>query len=304
MASFLAQRVLSTILLLLFVALVAFALVYGTGDPAVRIVGEGASASDAERIRRLYGLDQPLPVQFGNWLWSALHGDFGRSLYFDRPVTEIIGGRFQVTLLIGIAAIVLALAVAIPFGVAAACFRNTIVDQAALTFAALGQAMPTFWFALVLIVVFSVEFPILPPTAGGTWQSYIMPVAVIVFFASPAILRLTRAGMIAALDSDYIRTARAMALPHWQVVFKYALRNALIPVVSVASAQFGHTLAGSIVIENVFAIGGAGQLAWQSILRADLPVVVALVVCFAAIYTLLILLADIFSFLLDPQIRG
>lgn len=292
------------VLLMLLVAMIGFALVYASGDPAVRMVGEGASAADAARIRALYNLDRPLPHQFLAWLSGAVRGDFGRSLYFERPVMEIIGSRFGITFRLGLASVLLALAISIPLGVAAACYRGGLADQFALTLAAIGQAMPTFWLALTLISIFSIDLAILPPTSGDGWLSYLMPTSVIALFATPALIRLTRAGMVSALTSDYIRTARAMALPTRQIVFKYALRNALIPVISVASAQFGHVLAGSVVIENIFAINGAGQLAWQSILRADLPVVVALVVCFAAIYTVLTFAADILTFLIDPQIRG
>ncbi|TIR63046.1 MAG: ABC transporter permease, partial [Mesorhizobium sp.] len=147
------------------------------------------------------------------------------------------------------------------------------VDRLALLFAVVGQAMPSFWFALLLIILFSVKLAILPASGTASWQGFIMPTVVLGYFATPAIMRLTRSGMISALEADYIRTARAMGLSETRVLFDYALRNAALPVISLASAQFGFMLAGSVVVENVFAIHGAGSLAWESISRADLPTV-------------------------------
>jgi peptide/nickel transport system permease protein len=166
-----------------------------------------------------------------------------------------------------------------------------------------GQAMPAFWFALLLVIMFSVIWPILPTSGSETWQHFVMPTIVLGYFAAPAIMRLTRSGMIAALETDYIRTARAMGISPRKVLFKYALRNAVIPVVSVAAAQFGLMLAGSVVVESVFALNGAGRLAWESILRSDLPTVQALVLCFSLIYVVLTFAADVLNAWLDPRMR-
>lgn len=303
MLNFALRRILLACLLMLLVSFVTFVLLFSTGDPAAAIAGEASSAADAERIRAHFNLDQPLVQQYLTWLSNVLQGDLGTSLYFNQPVTTIIAERFSVTIKLGATALVFALALALPLGIAAGRWPNSLIDRAALMIAVIGQALPTFWFALLLIVMFSIRIPILPASGIETWKHYILPTIVLGYFAAPAIMRLTRSGMISTLETDYIRTARAMGLSNRKVVFDYALRNAALPVVSLASAQFGFMLAGSVVVENVFAINGAGRLAWESIGRSDLPTVLALVLCFSAFYVLLTLLADLLNALLDPRIR-
>jgi peptide/nickel transport system permease protein len=285
------------------VSFVAFMLVFAAGDPAVRLAGEGGTAADAARIREAYGFDRPVLLQFVAWLGGALQGNLGYSLYFDQPVANILLGRLGTTMILGATSITFALCLAVPLGIAAARYQNTIIDRLALVFAVVGQAMPAFWFALLLVIMFSVIWPILPTSGSETWQHFVMPTIVLGYFAAPAIMRLTRSGMIAALETDYIRTARAMGISPRKVLFKYALRNAVIPVVSVAAAQFGLMLAGSVVVESVFALNGAGRLAWESILRSDLPTVQALVLCFSLIYVVLTFAADVLNAWLDPRMR-
>lgn len=297
------RRFASALLLMVVVSFVAFILVFAAGDPAVKLAGEAGSAADAERIRQAYGFDRPLWLQFVSWLAAAARGQFGHSLYFDQPVSNILLGRLGTTLILGATSILFALLLAVPLGIAAARWQNTWIDRLALVFAVVGQAMPSFWFALLLVILFSVEWQILPTSGSETWRHFVMPTIVLGYFAAPAIMRLTRSGMIAALETDYIRTARAMGIPARQVLFKYALRNAAIPVVSVAAAQFGYMLAGSVVVESIFAINGAGRLAWESILRSDLPTVQALVLCFSLVYVVLTFAADVVNAWLDPRIR-
>lgn len=303
MLRYTARRFVAALLLMAFVSFLAFILVFAAGDPAVKLAGEAGTAADAERIRQAYGFDRPLPLQFLAWLGGAARGNLGHSLYFDQPVSTILLGRLGTTLILGLTSILFALALAIPLGIAAARWQNTIIDRLALVFAVVGQAMPSFWFALLLVILLSVEWQILPTSGSETWRHFVMPTIVLGYFAAPAIMRLTRSGMIAALETDYIRTARAMGIPARKVLFKYALRNAVIPVVSVAAAQFGYMLAGSVVVESIFAINGAGRLAWESILRSDLPTVQALVLCFSLIYVLLTFAADVVNAWLDPRIR-
>lgn len=298
------RRLGSAILLALFVSVVAFLLVFASGDPAVRIAGESGTAADAARVRTEFGFDKPIWLQYLRWLMALLHGDLGHSFYFNQPVTVILIKPLATTMLLGLCAISFALLLAVPLGVAAGRWPNTIIDRFALFFAVVGQAMPSFWFGLLLVIVFTVDYGVLPASGADGWRNFVMPTIVLGYFAAPAVMRLTRSGMIAALETDYIRTSRAMGIPSRKVLFKYALRNAVIPVVSVASAQFGYMLAGSVVVESVFAIPGAGQLAWQSILRSDLPTVQALVLCFALIYVLLTFFADLANAWLDPQMRG
>lgn len=303
MLRFAAKRIGMACLLIVFVSFFAYALVFAAGDPAAALAGEASTVADANRLRQLYGFDQPIIVQYARWFWGVLHGDLGTSLFFGQPVSALLFGRFATTAKLGLLALALALSIAIPLGVIAGRWPNSIFDRLALLLAVVGQAMPSFWFALLLVIIFSVNLGVLPASGTETWQSFILPTVVLGYFAMPAIMRLTRSGMIAALESDYIRTARAMGLSETRVLFDYALRNAALPVISLASAQFGFMLAGSIVVENVFAINGAGSLAWESISRADLPTVQALVLVLSLFYVLLTLGADLLNAMLDPRMR-
>lgn len=298
------RRVGSALLLMLFVSFVAFLLVFASGDPAVQIAGEAGTAADAARIRAAYGFDQPIWLQYAHWFRALLHGDLGHSFYFNQPVATILLPPLGITMLLGVCAITFGLLMAIPLGVAAGYWRNTIVDRLTLLFAVVGQAMPSFWFALLLVMLLSVRYQLLPVSGAESWRHFVMPTIVLGYFATPAVIRLTRSGMISVLETDYIRTSRAMGIASRKVLYKYALRNAIVPTVGIASAQFGYMLAGSVVVESVFAIPGAGRLAWQSILRSDLPTVQALVLCFALIYVLLTFIADLLNAWLDPRMRG
>ncbi|KAB2759578.1 ABC transporter permease [Brucella anthropi] len=298
------RRSIMACLLTLFVSFIAYCLIYASGDPGAALAGESSTAADAERLRHLYGFDQPIIIQYCRWLGGILRGEFGTSLYFGQPVATLLLERFAVTAKLGFFALLLTLVVAIPLGVIAGRWPNSIVDRLALLFAVVGQAMPSFWFALLLMIFFSVTLGILPASGLASWQGYIMPVIVLGYFAMPSIMRLTRSGMISALEADYTRTARAMGLSESRILFDYALRNAALPIISLASAEFGFMLAGSIVVESVFAVNGAGSLAWQSISRADLPTIQALVLCLSVFYVVLTLLADLLNALLDPRMRS
>ena len=190
-----------------------------------------------------------------------------------------------------------------PLGVAAAIRPNSLIDRLALILSVTGQALPSFWLALMLIFLFSVTYPIFPISGSDTWMHFVLPTVVLGYYATPAIMRLTRTGMLEVLSSDYIRTARAKGLNPLRVLFKHALRNAIIPVVSLAAVQFGFMLGGSIVVETVFALHGAGFLAWESIGRNDLPTVQGLILVFALIFILLTFCADLLNAWLDPRIR-
>jgi len=298
------KRLSSALLLALFVSFLSYVLIYAAGDPAVALAGESGSAADAERMRAAYGLDQPIYAQYLHWVWSVLHGNFGRSLYFDQPVSAILAGRLGITMMLGVSAMIFALGLSLPLGIAAARWQGGAVDHLVRAIAVIGQAMPTFWLALLLMILFSVTYPILPTSGSETWRHFVMPSATLGFFAAPALIRLTRSGMIGVLEADYIRTARAMGIRGRRVLFRYALRNAVIPVVSLSAAQFGYMLAGSVVIETVFAVHGAGLLASESIKRSDLPTIQALVLCFSMIYVVLTLAADLVNAWLDPRMRG
>ncbi len=285
------------------VSVLTFALLGLAGDPAIAIAGSSASAEDIALVRQQYGLDQPLIVQYGIWLLKALQGDLGQSLMFRTPVSSVIASRLPVTMLVGVCAILFALAIAIPLGVMAATRPNTLLDRTSLTISVVGQAMPSFWFALMLIVVFSVELGWLPASGLDSWWGLILPTVVLGYYAMPAIFRLTRAGMMDVLSSDFIRTTRAMGLHPASILLSHALRNAILPVVSLAAVQFGYMLNGSIVVESIFGIKGLGYLGWESISGADIPVVQGVVLVFCCIYVVLALLADLLNAWLDPRLR-
>ncbi len=303
MLMFTLKRLGLAILVTFTVSLLSFSLLFMSGDPASAIAGENASATDIEAIRVLYGFDRPFLVQYADWLFGALSGDFGQSYYFRVPVAQLIGERLSTTMLLGVCGISFALVTAIPLGVAAAMRPNSLIDRTALFLSVMGQAMPSFWFGLVLIVVFSIQLGWLPPSGSATWKHFIMPTIVLGYYAMPAIMRLTRAGMLEVLNADYIRTARAKGASETRVMFKHALRNAVVPVVSLAAVQMGFMLGGSIVVESIFALHGAGYLAWESIARNDLPTVQALILIFSLFYIVFTFLSDLVNAWLDPRIR-
>lgn len=297
------RRLLVALSVMLTVAVVSFMLLHLSGDLATAIAGPESSAADVEKIRVQYGLDRPIASQFFDWLGAALRLDFGRSFYFQGTVIELIGERLPVTLKLGGVALLLAVVVAVPLGVLAAIYRDTWIDRLSLMVAVVGQAMPTFWFALTLVIVFSVGLKWLPVSGNTSWQHFILPAVALGYYAMPAIMRLTRAGMLDVLGSDYIRTARAKGLSPSRVVFKHALRNAIIPVVALAAVELGFMLGGSVVIESVYSMQGLGQLAWDSISRNDYPVVQAVVLIIAVFYIGLTFVADVLNAALDPRMR-
>ena len=303
MLTFALRRVLLALLVTLAVSAASFSLIFAAGDPAIAMAGAESSDADIANIRRLYGFDRPLPLQYLAWIGKALAGDFGQSYFFKAPVSTVLVQRLPVTLILGGCAFAFALAVSIVLGVAAAVQPNSAIDRAALMLSVVGQAMPSFWFALMLIVAFGVIWPVLPISGSQTWRHFVLPTIVLSYFILPAIMRLTRSGMIDVLDSDYIRTARAKGLNTRKVLYKHALRNAIIPVVSVSAAQLGGMLAGSVVVEAVFALHGVGLLAYESIIRGDLPTVQAIILVKALAFVVLTLSADLLNAWLDPRIR-
>jgi peptide/nickel transport system permease protein len=303
MLQYLFRRLLVALSVMLTVAVVSFMLLHLSGDLATAIAGPEANAAAIDEVRVQYGLNRPIAAQFFDWLWAAAHLDFGHSFFFQNTVMELIGERLPITLKLGGISLLLAVAVAIPLGVLAAVYRDTWIDRLALAVAVVGQAMPNFWFALTLILVFSVGLRWLPVAGNTTWQHFVLPAIALGYYAMPSLMRLTRAGMLEVLGADYIRTARAKGLSPARVVFKHALRNAIIPVVALAAVELGFMLGGSVVIESVYSMQGLGQLAWDSISRNDYPVVQAVVLIIAVFYIGLTFLADVFNAALDPRMR-
>lgn len=304
MFAYMIKRLGLAILVALTVSIVAFLLLNLAGDPAAAMAGEGARQADIEMIRHAYGLDRPLTVQYGDWLWKMLHGDFGMSIYFKTAVGPLIFEKLRTTVLLGLLALCFSLLISVPLGVLAALYKNSLIDRLCLAIAVFGQALPSFFFALLLIMLFAVSWRILPVSGSGTWQNFILPAIALGYYVAPAFMRLIRAGMIEVLGADYIRTARAKGLPARSIIFKHALRNAIIPVVALAAVQLGYLLGGSVVIETIFALDGLGYLAFQSITYKDYPVMQVIVLILSVIYVLLTLASDIANAWLDPRIRA
>ena len=303
MLSYVFRRLLVGFSVMLTVAVVSFMLLHLSGDLATAIAGPESSAADVEKVRVQYGLDRPMVTQFGDWLGAAEVEPHGRSFYFQNTVMELVGERLPVTLKLGGIALLLAVVVAIPLGVLAAIYRDSWVDRFSLLVAVVGQAMPNFWFALSLILAFAVGLKWLPVAGNTSWQHFVLPAIALGYYAMPSLMRLTRAGMLDVLGSDYIRTARAKGLSPARVVFKHALRNAIIPVMALAAVELGFMLGGSVVIESVYSLQGLGQLAWDSISRNDYPVVQAVVLIIATFYIGLTFVADVINAALDPRMR-
>jgi ABC-type dipeptide/oligopeptide/nickel transport system permease component len=303
MLQYIAKRLGLAVLVALTVSFLAYLLVFVSGDPAVALAGEGARAVDIEAIRHQYGFDRPIVVQYADWLLHLLRGDLGMSVYFKTEVAPLVWDKLQTTLLLGVASLGVALAISVPLGVLAAIRQNSWIDRLCLGVAVLGQALPNFFFALLLIMLFSIELHWLPVSGSGTWQHLVMPALALGYYAAPAFMRLIRAGMVEVLAADYIRTARAKGLPATTVIFKHALRNAIVPVVALTAVQLGFLLGGSVVIETIFALDGLGYLAYQSITYKDFPVMQVIVLLLSVIYVLLTLAADVANAWLDPRIR-
>ncbi len=303
MTGFILKRLVSAALTILVVSALTFSIAFLAGDPAIAIAGRDSSAADIARVRQHYGFDRPVAVQYGEWLGKALTGDFGQSYHYQQSVADMLAARLPITLGLGLAAIVFALAIAVPLGVVAAARQGSLVDRIALALSVLGQAMPTFWLALLLVVFFGLNLRWLPISGNTTWKHFVMPTIALGFYALPALLRITRAGTIDALRADYVRTARAKGLGPAKILFRHALRNVMIPLVSISAVQLGALLSGSIVVEQIFALQGIGALSYDATLRADLPIVQAITLIVAVFYVLLTLVADIANAILDPRIR-
>ena len=303
MGGFALKRLGTALLVAVFVSILSFVLLRMSGDVAIALAGEGARAEDIEAVRKANGLDRPLVVQYGEWLGKATRGDFGTSLYFKSPVIELITDKIGNTIILSLGSLLFALALGVPLGVLSAVYQGGIVDRLALGIAVAGQALPNFFFALVLVMLFSVQLRWLPVSGSGTWAHFVLPTVALGYYITPPFMRIVRAGMVDALEMDFVRTARAKGLSKASIVLKHALANALVPVVALAGVQLGLLLGGSVVIETIFALDGLGYLAYQSITHKDFPVTQAILLMLSIAYVLLTLAADLINAWIDPRIR-
>ena len=303
MTSYILRRLLAMIFILLGVAVVTFLLVWLTGDPVALIVPMNATPEDVAQLRHAYGFDRPFLVQLGDFLLGLLQGDFGQSIRHQQPAFALVVERLPATIELAIAGILLAVLVAIPLAVVAASRRNSWVDGVASGVGLLGQSMPTFWLGILLIMLFAVRWRFLPSSGNREWSSLVLPAVTIGFYSMATILRLARSAMVDVLAQDYVRTARAKGVSERRVVYRHALRNALLPVITVIGLQFGNLLGGAVITESVFSWPGMGQFILKGIADRDMPIVQAGVFVFALFIVTVNLLTDLAYAWVDPRVR-
>lgn len=273
------------------------------GDPVDLIVGPNATPEVYENVKRSLGLDKPLLVQYFSFLGNVLSGDLGTSILQNRPVIEIIAERFPVTFVLGISALLVSFAIAIPIGIIAAVKRNTVVDYISMTAALLGISMPTFWFGLLLLYFLAYKLGWFPISGYGTFKHLVLPTITVGLTDAAVTARMVRSSMLEVIRQDYIRTARAKGLSEKVVIYKHALKNALIPVITLLGMRIGWIFGGSVIIETVFSIPGIGRLMVDAIFARDYPVVQGSMLILTASVLIGNLIADILHSVVDPRIK-
>ena len=303
MSTYILKRLGEAILVCFGISVITFLLLHVAGDPVQLLLSIEAKAEDAAILRKSLGLDQPLYVQYGIFLKGLLQLDFGHSLFIREPALSLVMERFPATIQLTVAGMVIALLIAIPLGVVAAVRRYSFLDNLCTALAVSRQAMPIFWLGLMLIILFSVRFHLLPASGRGTFAHLLMPAFTLGASLAPITMRMTRSKMLDILSADYIRTARAKGLHEQVVLFRHALRNASIPIVTILGLQFGRLLGGAIVTEAVFAWPGLGTMALSAIRNFDYPLAQACILTMAFIIVMVNLGIDVLVGWLDPRVR-
>ena len=303
MLRFIAGRLIVVLSVGLTLSIVTFFLLNYVIDPAQAIAGEDALFEEIEQIREQYGFDRSITVRYFEWFSGIFQGDLGISYYWNKPVISLLIDRAPETITLALMSVSVTILISIPLGILAALNPNSLIDRIALGIAVTAQAVPNFWLGLIMILVFALAIPIFPVSGDKTFFHFVLPSIVLGASSVPAVMRLMRTGLLDVINADFIRTARSSGFYGWRLVFNHALRNALLPVVSVLAVQLGNKFGGSVITESVFAINGLGRLALESILGADIPTVQILVFVFAIIFLFFNLLADILNAYLDPRLR-
>lgn len=310
MANFILRRLVGIVPILVGITMVTFMIMHLTpGDPVRIMLGEQANTVDMEALRRELGLDRPLPVQYLNWMGRAVQGDLGRSIRTQRRVGEEIIMRLPATIELAFASITIAVIVGVFLGVLSAVRRRSWTDFFTRTLALASVSLPSFWLGIMLILGLSLKVDLFPASGRGEflttdgWLHLVLPSLTLAMLPMGIAMRMTRSCMLEVIQQDYIRTARSKGLSEWRVVYSHALKNALIPVVTVIGLSFGHLLGGAIVTETVFAWPGLGKLAVDSIKTRDLPTTQGIVLLMALIFVMVNLLVDLIYAVLDPRIR-
>jgi len=300
---FLLFRIAQIPLVIIVVSLIVFLFLNASGDPVRMLMPIEATEADIERMRVALGLDRPLMVQYVDFLWNALQGDFGMSLRARRPAIDVVLDALPATLELAFAALVLATIISLPLGILAAVRRNTVIDWVATAISVLGQSMPVFWLGILMILVFSVHLGWLPASGRGHWTALIMPALALGWYMNALMSRMTRTAMIEVLNQPYIRTARAKGLSRRRVVLGHAFGNARIPIVTIWGLQAGAMLTGTVITETVFSWPGLGRASIYALQSRDFPVVLASIALFTLMFLVINLLVDLAYFLLDPRVR-
>jgi peptide/nickel transport system permease protein len=303
MRNYILSRLATALLVIAGVSVVSFFLTFLTGDPAEIMLPPGATAEQIARFKAEWGFDQPIHEQYWRFISRAVQGDFGNSLRHGQPSLPLILDRLPATLQLTVTAMLLAIGLAVPLGILSATHRGTPLDLGAMLAALFGQSIPNFWLAIMMILLLSVSWGLLPTSGRGGWEHVVMPASAIAINLMALLTRLVRSTMLEVLSEDYVRTARAKGLQELAVVGGHALRNALIPLVTVVGLQFGYILGGAVVIETVFTWPGIGLFTIQAIVNRDYPVVQASVFILATAVVLINLLVDLLYGWLDPRIR-
>ncbi len=288
---------------LLVLTIVIFALARLAGDPVPLVLGTEATTADIQFYRHQYGLDKPLVLQYFTFLGNISHGDFGVSFRYRVPAITLIMPALWATFKLVSVAMLLAVCIGVPLGVLGSVNPRGLLSRFVGWYAAAGESIPSFWFALVLMLVFAVTLGVLPSSGHGTWQHYVMPVCTLALFSSASLAALTRANMVSALQSDFVKMERNLGMPEAQIIFKHALRNASLPIITFLGLQFGVLLGGAVVTERVFAWPGIGQVLVEAIFTRDYPIIQAGVLVTAFCFMLVNLLVDILAGELDPRVR-
>jgi peptide/nickel transport system permease protein len=303
MTNFMVRRFLKTIVVLIGVTFFSFGMLFLNGDPAALMVGEDWTEQEYQEFRHQMGFDRPWPVQYIDFMSHAVRGDFGMSLRHRQPALGLVLERMPATLQLTVAAMLLSLAISFPIGIISAVRRHSFYDHLSMFLALSGQAMPVFWLGIMLILIFSVNLRLLPVSGRGDWRHLVLPATALAMYPLARNARMVRSSLIEVFSQGYINTARAKGLSSSAVLLRHALRNALIPVVTLIGLDFGTLLGGAIVTETIFAWPGVGRLTVQAIYGKDFPIVQAAVTVLAASFILINLIMDFVYTLLDPRIK-
>ncbi|HTJ56069.1 MAG TPA: ABC transporter permease [Devosiaceae bacterium] len=303
MLGYLLSRLLYAIGVVFGVSVAVFFLIRIGGDPSALFLPPDATLADIARFRTEMGFDRPLSAQYLDFMGRALHGDLGQSLRYQEPALRLVLERVPATLQLSSVALLLALLVSVPLAITGAVYRGSALDRTGLVISMVGESFPSFWLSIMLILILSQHFHMLPASGNSGWQSLIMPAISLAAYSTAIITRLLRSSMIEVLQSDYIRTARGKGLASGLVIFKHALRNAAIPTVTVLGLQIGALLGGAVITEQIFAYPGIGRLAIQAISNRDFTVVQAFVMFTAIVIVVINLIVDACYALLDPRLR-